>query len=345
MPTHLYNTADIPQSDIRAMVDHALKIKQTRTVPQFMKDKIMGLFFSNPSLRTRLSYATAVSKLGGTAIDMPMTEGRGYTLEFRDGVVMDTDTKEHIKEAARVISRYCDVIGIRASALVTDASTTAETDTWEALKQDTIVQGFMKYATVPVINLESNVYHPNQGLADALTIKEQFENPQKKKYVMTWAYHPKALPTATPNSQAQAAADLGMDVHIVHPEGWDLDPEIVLSINTRAEQAGGSLTVTYDRDEAYAGADVICAKSWGAIQYAGNWEEEQKHRENHKDWIVNAEALNKTNNAFFMHCLPMRRNVIATDEVVDSERSLIIDEAENRLWAQMAVLAYVMGER
>jgi N-acetylornithine carbamoyltransferase len=280
--------------------------------------------------------------MGGTAIDIPMGEGGGYTLEFTDGAIMNGQTKEHIKEAARVISRYCDVIGVRASALVTNEAQTSSTDAWEALKQDTIIQGFMKYATVPVINLESNCFHPNQGMADALTITERLEQPQRKKYVLSWAYHPKPLPVATPHSQAQAAVDLGMEVQIVHPPGWDLDPEVVQSMQQRAQEAGGSVSVTNDRDQAYAGADVVCAKSWGSLEYAGNWDAEREQRAGLTDWIIDEAVMKQTNNAAFMHCLPMRRNVIATDAVVDSPQSAIIDEAENRMWAQLAVLQYVL---
>jgi len=190
--------------------------------------------------------------------------------------------------------------------------------------------------------MESNVYHPCQGLGDAVTIKEKLGHTQGKKYVLTWAYHPKALPMATPNSQMLAACDLGMDVVLAHPAGWDLDSDILASAEQRVHQSGGSFSITHNMESAVENAHVICAKSWGALKHYGNWHEEKEQRTQHKNWIVNQHKLQHTQDALVMHCLPVRRNVEISDDVLDSSSSIVIDEAENRMWAQMALLASLL---
>ena len=258
---------------------------------------------------------------------------------------MDDSTKEHIKEAAKVTSRYTDAIAIRASQLVTNSDSTAETGSWDELKKDQVFKGFMKHASVPIINMESNVYHPCQGLGDAVTIKEKIKQPQGKKYVLTWAYHPKALPMATPHSEVLSAINLGMNVTVAHPQGWELDPEIIKTMKSKAQAAGGSLEFSHDQATAVKDAQVVCAKSWGALQYYGQWDQETVAKKELKHWIVDQKLMDKTNNAYFMHCLPIRRNVIATDEVLDGPNSIIVDQAENRMWAQMAILASLIGDQ
>lgn len=338
---HFYNTADFSQKELNQLINTAIKIKKSG-IRQIMKNKSMALFFFNPSIRTRTSFSSAVNKLGGLPIDLP-TSGDGiFTLEFNNNVVMNKNTKEHIKEAAAVISRYCDVIGVRSSALITNSLSPTDTQSWTEQKQDTVLKGFMKYASVPVINMESNIYHPCQGLGDAMTIKEKFKNPKRKKYTHIWSYHIKPLPMAVTNSQVLSACDLGMDVTLAHPQGWELDGEIIKVMKQRAEQSGGKFTVTNSQEEAYRGAHVICTKSWGALKYYGNWNKEKTIRETHKDWIVNKNKMDKTDNAYFMNCLPVRRNVEVTDDVIESKNSIVIDEAENRMWIQMALLTYLL---
>lgn len=338
---HFITTLDYTQEELGTIINLALSLKAGEK-NKLISGKVLGMLLFNPSLRTRLSFASGMYRLGGTAIDLPSSGA--YTFEFQEGAVMDKDKIEHIKEAASVISRYCDAIAVRASDLITSSSDSVQVQSWRELKKDTVLQGFAKYATVPVINMESNVWHPCQGLGDAMTIIEKLKTPKRKKYVLTWSYHPKALPMATPNSQILAASDLGMDVVVAHPKGWELDNEIIESIGIRAVQAGGSLKIVNSQEEAFAGADVICAKSWGALKYYGNWDEEKKIRDNLKNWIVNKEKMQLTNNALFMHCLPVRRNVKVTDEVIDSPASIVIDQAENRMWAQMALLIHLLSE-
>jgi N-acetylornithine carbamoyltransferase len=335
------NTADLPQPEIHALLELAQALKSGKIRPSLVGKTLATMFF-NPSVRTRVSFASAMNKLGGLALDI--NSESAYAFEYRDGIVMDGATMEHIKEVAPVISRYCDAIAIRCSELVTKSAESAKTvGAWESAKQDLVLNSFAKYATVPVINMESNVYHPCQGLGDALTIKEQLGQPQGKKYVLTWAYHPKALPMATPNSQMLAACDLGMDVVVAHPRGWELDPEILDVAETRAQQGGGSFAIENEMDAALEGAQIVCAKSWGALKQYGDWEAEKQQRAGLKHWIVNGEKMKRTDNGKFMHCLPVRRNVEVSDDVLDSPTSIVIDEAENRMWAQMALLVSLLS--
>jgi N-acetylornithine carbamoyltransferase len=305
--------------------------------------QVVGLVFFNPSLRTKTSLVSGIAQLGGTAIDLPAGQST-YAFEFEEGVVMDGATQEHIKEAAPVLAQYCHALGVRASELITRGSAAAAASaTWAAARQDTVVRSFAKYADVPVINLESNAYHPCQGLGDALTLREHFGRPEGKKYVLTWAYHPKPLPTATPHSQLLAACDMGCDVTLAFPEGWDLDDEVLATARARAAEAGGSLTISHNQAEAAQEADVICAKSWGALGHYGDWETERAIRAELKHWIVDEALMERTHNARFMHCLPTRRNVEVTDAVLDGPWSLVIPEAGNRMHAQNALLASLLG--
>lgn len=338
---HFINTADFSLEQIQALVEFGLAIKRGAAAPQ-LPGKILATVFFNPSVRTRMSFAAGMLKLGGQAIELAPGSG-AWTFEFQEGVVMDGATVEHVKEAAPVLSRYCDALAIRSSELVTTAAKSVDVGAWAVSKQDTVVRGFAKYATVPVINMESNVYHPCQGLGDALTLKETLGNPQRKKYVLTWAYHPKALPMATPHSQMLAACDLGMDVVVAHPEGWELDAEVMATAAARAATAGGSLSVSHHQAEAFDGAHVICAKSWGALAHYGDWDAEKQLRDGLKHWIVDSEKMARTDNAVFMHCLPVRRNIVVTDDVLDSPASIVVQQAENRMWAQMALLTAILS--
>ncbi len=341
---HFITTLDYSQQELDAIINVALSLKAGK-VNNSISGKILGMLFFNPSLRTRLSFASGMYKLGAIAIDLPVNAGGAYTFEFKEGAVMDKDKIEHIKEAAPVISRYCDAISVRASDLTTSSKDSVSVPSWEKVKKDTVLHSFAKYATVPVINMESNVWHPCQGLGDAMTLVEKLKSPKKKKYVLTWAYHPKALPMATPNSQILAACDLGMEVIVAHPTGWELDGEIVEITESRAKKAGGSLEFANSQEEAFQGADVICAKSWGALKYYGNWEAEKEMRNGLKHWIVDKKKMGLTNNAIFMHCLPVRRNVEVADEVLDSPSSVVVDQAENRMWIQMALLINLLSNK
>ena len=210
---------------------------------------------------------------------------------------------------------------------------------WEEERTDPVLAAFAKYSEVPIINLESAMHHPCQALADMMTIREKL-GAERKRVVLTWAWHPKPLPMAVPNSFALAAAQMGHQLVIAHPSGYELDGELMASIHEQAAGAGGKVEVTNNVEAAFAGADVIYAKSWGAKQYYGKLEREIEERAQYRrQWIVDEQRMARTNKAIFMHCLPVRRNVIVTDGVIDSPASVVIDEAENRLHAQKAILA------
>jgi N-acetylornithine carbamoyltransferase len=336
-------TLDFQVNEIRHIVELSLKMKRDQ-VRGSLPGSVFALLFFNPSVRTRVSCESAMAKMGGHAV--ALNPGKDtWNFEHREGVVMDANTQEHVKELAPVLSRFCDAIGIRKSELVTTGNTRAElTGSYEELKQDAFINAFAKYAKRPVINLESNSSHPLQGLADMATMVEKLKEPRGRKYVLTWAYHPKPLPVATPHSQLLAAADLGMHVTVLRPRGYDLDREILDAATDRVTAQGGSLTMTEDIEAAYDGANVVCAKSWGALSYYGRFDEEAELKKTLRPrWTVDEAKMAMTDDAYFMHCLPVRRNVVVTDGVLDSNRSVVVDEAENRLWTVAALLQVLLG--
>ena len=324
---------------LRGLVERALAIKAGSDLPDFA-GRVATLMFFNPSVRTRLSCESAFGRFGGTPVTVQPGKDT-WTFELEDGVVMDGTTQEHVRELAPVLSRMSDVIGVRKSELIAAGSARGDGEGgYAALARDRFFHALAEHADAPVVNLESNRYHPMQGLADAATLVEKLGDPRGKKYVLTWAWHPKPLPAATPHSQLVAACDLGMDVTLLRPPGHSLDPEVVAAARARAEAQGGALVESEDQAEAYAGARVVCAKSWSRLDAYGDFDRELDRRAGLRaDWIVGADKLARTDDAWFMHCLPIRRGVIATDEVLDSRRSAVADEAENRLWTAAAVFA------
>jgi N-acetylornithine carbamoyltransferase len=339
----LLTTLDWTSAELCALVERALAIKAGRDLPRFA-GKVGALMFFNPSVRTRVSCESALARFGGQGITLnPGSET--WSFEARDGAVMDGATQEHVRELAPVLSRMCHVVGIRKSELITAGSARAPaTASYGELKQDAFLQAFRRFAEVPVVNLESNTFHPLQGLADMATLVERLGDPRGQKYVLTWAWHPKSLPVATPHSQMLAAADLGMRVCVLRPPGYGMDPEVVAAARERARANGGDLVESEDVEAAYRGARVVCAKSWGALGFYGRFEEEAAAKAHLRPrWIVDEEKLALGDDAFFLHCLPVRRNVIVTDGVLDSNRSAVIDEAENRLWTAAAAFAELLG--
>ncbi len=335
------STLDFTSDEVRGLVDLALDLKRGR-VQAPLANKVAALLFFNPSVRTRISCESALARWGGTAITINPGKDT-WNFEMREGVTMDVDTQEHVRELAPVISRMCHFIGIRKSELITVGSAAVSaTGDYAELAQDEFINALAKYAEVPVVNLESNRFHPMQGLADSATMVEKLDEPRGKKYVLTWAWHPKSLPVATPHSQLLSAANLGMDVTVLRPPGYGLEPAVMDAARERAESLGGSVSETEDIDAAYTGAHVVCAKGWGSLDYYGRFDEEPAAKEHLRaDWIVDEDKMAKTADGWFMHCLPVRRNVIVTDGVIDSSRSAVIDEAENRLWTAAAVFSAI----
>jgi N-acetylornithine carbamoyltransferase len=325
----MISTMDMTGEQIEKLLEAALRFKSGDDQSKPLAGKSVALVFFNPSLRTRASMQVGIYELGGNAVVLE-PGGTSWTLEHRDGAVMDSDKTEHVAEFVRVLERYCVAIGVRTFAALKD---------WGEERTDPILTAFARYASVPIINLESAMHHPCQSLADMLTIREKLGN-GRKRVVLTWAWHPKPLPMAVPNSFALAAAQMGHDLVIAHPRGYDLDEELMDSSLQLATAAGGSLQITDDIDAAFSGAEVIYAKSWGSKQFYGKADEDIATRAQYRSkWIVDEEKMSRTKGAIFMHCLPVRRNVIVTDGVIDSAASVVIDEAENRLHVQKAILA------
>ncbi|HWF89828.1 MAG TPA: N-acetylornithine carbamoyltransferase [Pyrinomonadaceae bacterium] len=323
---NLLSTRGMTSEQIETLLESALRFKSGEDVSKPLAGKSVALVFFNPSLRTRASMQVGIYELGGNAVVLE-PGGTSWTLEHRTGAVMDGDKTEHVAEFVRVLERYCVAIGVRTFAALKN---------WQEERTDPVLNAFAKYASVPIINLESAMHHPCQSLADMLTIREK-SGTGRKRVVLTWAWHPKPLPMAVPNSFALAAAQMGHDLVIAHPPGYDLDEELI-------ESLGPSVEITNDIDAAFTDADVIYAKSWGAKQFYGNTDQDVATRAQYRSkWIVDEEKMSRTNNAIFMHCLPVRRNVIVTDGVIDSPASAVIDEAENRLHVQKAILARLGG--
>ncbi|HVR81713.1 MAG TPA: N-acetylornithine carbamoyltransferase, partial [Luteimonas sp.] len=287
--------------------------------------------FFNPSLRTRTSFELGAFQLGGHAVVLQPGKD-AWPIEFDLGTVMDGDAEEHIVEVAKVLSRYADMIGVRAFPKFVD---------WSLDRQDKVLRGFAQHATVPVINMET-ITHPCQELAHVMALQEHFSSAdlRGKKYVLTWAWHPKALNTAVANSALTIATRMGMDVTLLCPTpDYVLDERYMDWAAQNVAESGGSLQVSHDIESAYRGADVVYAKSWGALPYFGRWENEKPIRDQYKHFIVDEAKMALTNHGVFSHCLPLRRNVKATDAVMDSTQCIAIDEAENRLHVQKAIMA------
>ena len=322
-------TSDFSRNQLDELIDSALKIKIGDVVEKPLDGKSVALVFFNPSLRTRASMQVGIYELGGNPVILE-PGGTSWSLEHRDGVVMDGDKTEHLAEFVRVLERYVSAIGVR---------TFAELKDWETERTDPILSAFARYASVPIINLESAMHHPCQSMADMMTIREKLGD-RKKKILLTWAWHPKPLPMAVPNSFALASVQFGHDLRIAHPKGYELDGELIDEIERQSAASGGSVEFTNEIDAAFDAVEVVYAKSWGGKGFHGAAASDMSHRAQLRDrWIVDEAKMARTDNAIFMHCLPVRRNVIVTDGVIDSERSVVIDEAENRLHVQKAIMS------
>ncbi|HBD19205.1 MAG TPA: N-acetylornithine carbamoyltransferase [Arenimonas sp.] len=332
---HFLNTQDWSRAELDAVLAQAAAFKRSKAGDQ-LKGKSIALVFFNPSLRTRTSFELGAFQLGGHAVVLQPGKD-AWPIEFGVGTVMDGEAEEHIAEVARVLSRYVDLVAVRAFPKFQD---------WAEDREDKVLRAFAKYSTVPVINLET-ITHPCQELAHALALQEHFgtSDLRGKKFVLTWTYHPKPLNTAVANSALTIATRLGMDVTLLCPTPeYALDERYLGWARDNVAESGGSFRMSHDITDAYTGADVVYAKSWGAIPYFGRWEQEKPIRDAHKHFIVDEAKMALTNNGVFSHCLPLRRNVKATDAVMDSPACIAIEEAENRLHVQKAVMAALANQ-
>jgi len=331
---HFLTTLDWTRDQLEGVLSLAGELKQ-RPVQDHLRGKSIALMFLNPSLRTRTSFELGMQQLGGIAIVLQPGKD-AWGVEFEPGAVMDSDAEEHIAEVAGVLSRYCDLIALRAFPLFED---------WSIDREDPVIRSLARHSSVPVINMET-IVHPCQELALMQTLKEKIGEVQNRKFVLTWTWHPRPLNTAVANSALLIASKFGMDVTLLCPEpAYRLDEQFESAAERFAKESGGSYRVTHDIEEAYRGADVVYAKSWGALPYYGRPEEEWALRQNYRHFIVDEEKMALTNGALFSHCLPLRRNIKATDGVMDADYCVALDEAENRLHAQKAMMLNLLGHK
>ncbi|MDM7984415.1 MAG: N-acetylornithine carbamoyltransferase [Maricaulis sp.] len=324
---HFLTTADWSRSELQGLLDRAAAFK-SGTVSRSLEGKSIALLFFNPSLRTRSSFDIGAHQLGGHAIVLD-AKGATWPLEFSDGTVMDGSEEEHVREAARVLSSYVDLIAIRCFPEFKD---------WGTEREDPMISAFAEHATVPVINMET-IVHPCQELALMLALQERMGSVEGKEFLLTWVPHPKPLNTAVANSALLIASKFGMNVRMLVPdEVYRLDERYMSAAEAFVGEAGSSLTLTTHVEAAYSGADVVYAKSWGALPFYGNWDDEAPFRAKGADFMITPEKMAMTNNGVVSHCLPMRRNVKIADAVVDSPAFLGIEEAGNRLHVQKAVM-------
>jgi N-acetylornithine carbamoyltransferase len=319
--------ADFPRDEIIALLALARRL-QSYPEPQALAGKILGLLFFNPSLRTLASFQAAMARLGGSSFVITAGEG-SWRLETRSAVVMDGAAAEHIREGIPVLASYCDVLGIRAFAAGNNLADDLSEATFNAMAS---------LIDKPLVNLESAANHPCQALADWKTL-DDLDVPRDGKFVLSWAYHPRALPLAVPAAIVHMAALRGMQVVVLRPEGYALPRPIMEKAERAAALAGGSVRETSERAAALGGAHIVYAKEWGATAPYGDAAADGQLRRALTDWCVRESWFAHARaECRFMHCLPVRRNTAVADEVLDGPRSVVQHEAHNRLVVQMAVL-------
>jgi N-acetylornithine carbamoyltransferase len=326
---HATGLKDYGPQGVEEILTQALTWKQGAH-PKHLIDKILGMVFFNPSLRTRASFEAVMARGGGSSIVLEVGNGV-WKLEDRIGAVMDGDRAEHLKEAAPVLSRYVDLLAVR---------TFAANENDDADNSDPVMNGFRQYATVPTISMESAREHPCQGLADLLTAKETFGATKGLPVTLAWAPHIKPLPKAVPNSFLLTAAAAGCEVRVAHPKGFELHPSVLAEAEAYAKATGGSVSVGNDLDAALQGTRVVYAKAWGPSSAGGLGAGAVK---DFPQWMTSPKHFDQAaKDAIFMHCLPVRRNVEVSDGVLDGPWCKVVDEAENRFHVQRALIQWLL---
>ncbi|MBT8441020.1 MAG: N-acetylornithine carbamoyltransferase [Gammaproteobacteria bacterium] len=327
-----HDLADLNAAEIEELLQLARRL-QENPEPRALEGKVLALLFMSPSLRTLASFQAAMTRLGGGSFvispDMSI-----HGIETRPGIVMDGQAAEHVREAVPVIASYADAIGIRAFAERHNLANDLADKEFNEMRE---------LCNIPLINMESAINHPCQSLADWKTMDEIGVPRKGGKFVLSWAYHPRMLPLAVPAATVHMAAARGMDVTVVRPEGFELPDEIMQKAEAAANASGGSLTETDDRAAALEDAHIIYAKSWSSTRHYADRLADEELRADLDDWCVDNSWFDTArDDCRFMHCLPVRRGVVVTDEVLDGPRSIVIQEAQNRMFAQMAVLHKIM---
>lgn len=328
MIPHFRGLSHFDRETLAGILDLADKLKATDYREPVAMGKVLINLFFNDSLRTRTSFEVAARHLGATAVTI--TPGKGtWDLETDYGVVMDGNKPEHVKEAIQVLARYGDAIGVRAFP---------EFQFYEDDKNERLMTAIAEVCDKPLVNLESSFQHPCQAMADWMTLRELFRDDiRSKTLVLTWAPHPRALPMAVPNSALEMAVLAGMNVKLACPEPMLLDTDHISRVKGLL-LPGQQFEVVHNQDKALDGADVVYAKAWSGKQVYHNPNGDMAVRKAHADWQVTSDKMALTNQAKFMHCLPVRRNVVVSDDVLDSPNAVHIQEAENRMHAQKAIL-------
>lgn len=325
------SSTDLNQHQLADLLELATRAK-SKGPGQVLAGKTLGLLFFDPSLRTRVSFEVAMSQLGGNSIDLSRDDL--YELEPEEQAVMDGPAEEHVIDAARTLSRYVDALGIRS---------TSRTGTWERDRQELLVRSYAKHADVPVINLETSFEHPCQALADVLTMRENLIKLQGRRLTLSWCTHPDPKPLGPTHSLLSLATLMGMEVTLANPLGFEVDDDVLQRAETNAKESGGSIRVVNDLETAARGAEVLYVRSWGSTKYWDDPDRESIVKRSLQRWCIDRKLMETTENALLMHPLPVRRNVVATDEVLDGPRSIIYDQAANRTHVQKALLMQLLG--
>ena len=328
---HFLDGSELGTVGIARLVERSFELATGAKPYQFQGSRIAALFF-NPSLRTRTSLEFAASSLGAKLVTLSAGQGL-WQIEHRQGAVMNEDKAEHIAEVAGVLSEMAHITALRTFAGLEDKS---------ADLNDQKLSSFIQHASNKVINLESALWHPLQGLADTATWVNRLGDLKGKRITLTWAPHPKPLPTAVANQVLLSAAMQGMEITLAHPKPFDLPPHIVQRCTTLARENGGALQIKHNPNEAYDGAHVVVAKSWSGVSGYGQRSNETRQRQTYLDWMVTKDKMDQTDRAGFMHCLPVRRNVVVADEVIDGPQSWTKYTAGMRMWTAMAVLEHML---
>lgn len=330
---HFTHLKDYSIEELYELIDEAVRLKKGGAPALSLTGKSLAFCFMNPSLRTQVSFSAATAAFGGNPIVLNMGSGGTWGMEALEGVVMDGAAAEHLKEAVPVLGRMTSALGLRSFPAG---------KSWAEDKREDALTAFVKYSTVPVINMESASGHPCQALADLMTIKERM-NPKGRNFLLSWAPHVKPLPMAVPNSSVEMASMAGMNVTIARPEGYDLDPEVMARVKANCGKNGATLRITADASAAFEGQHVVCGKSWGSLaEYGKAPSADPLFR---KKWTISSEKMRRTSDGIFMHCLPVRRNLVVDDDVLDGKWAVHIDEAENRLHTAKAVLNHLLSPK
>lgn len=330
-PRHLIRLQDLSDTELEEILDLSSRL-DPRSGRPVLSGRSVGMLFFRGSLRTRASLESAVHRLGGHAINLTAMSDF-WELEERDGVTMDGRSPEHVRDAAAVLSTYVDALAIRPSAKM---------QSWDVDRRDERISAWARYATVPVLNMESSLWHPMQALADLLTMRQRLGSLAGQELAITWVHSPEPASAAVVHSLLHAASRFGMRVRIAHPPGFDLDTGVVREAEEVAAASGGGIEFSSSMEEAVRGAGIVYARSWQSLESYGNPTLAASHRSRATDWRITSELLQLGNDVGLMHAMPVRRNVEVTDEVLESDASLLVKQAGNRLPAQMALLMHML---